>query len=218
MPGFHRHIRDAIRINRQRRPVYGAMAGGPARRASDLLIRTEYLCLPFAAVFDRRARRFNEAGIPIVQDDFVSMEGIRDPHDPPRYTGRAWQGEFAALGGQLNDYKRSLAGRAKALDFDRAAGDTAQMLTAVAERETRCEAHFAMVWHLLESIGLAAVNAIRFAEQSSGETRSLSRDLLLFEARGMRTAVTLDRRAQEVHALGVGIIVNDLPAIPFPAA
>ncbi len=194
------------------------MAGGPARRASDLLISTEYLCLPFALVFDRRARRFNEARIPIVQDDFVSMEGIRDPHDPPRYTNRAGRGEFAALGAQLNEYKRCLTDNSKAHDFDRVAGDTAQMLTAVAERETRCEAHFAMVRHLLESIGLAAVNAIRFAELSGGETRPLSRSLLLFEARGMRTAVTLDRRAQEVHALGVGIVVNDLPAIPFPGA
>ena len=75
-----------------------------------------------------------------------------------------------------------------------------------------------MVRHLLESIGLAAVNATRFAELSAGRTRCLSRNLLLFEAKGLRTAVTLDRRAQEVHALGFGIIVNDVPSIPFSAA
>lgn len=218
MPGFHQHVRDAIRINRRRRPIYDALAGGPARKTSDLLIRTEYLCLPFALVFDRRARRFNEAGIPIVQDDFVSMEEIRDPHDPPTYTNRVGRGEFAALGAELSDYKRCLRDSARAGDFDQAARDTAQELAAVAEREIRCEAHFAMVRHLLESIGLAAENAIRFGELSAGETRLLSRDLLTFEARGMWTAVTLDRRAQEVHALGVGIVVNDLPPIPFPAA
>ena len=218
MPGFHQHIQDAIRINRQRRPTYDAMAGRPARRASDLLIRTEYICLPLALGFDRRARRFNAAGIPIIQDDFVSMEGIRDPHDPPTYTNRAGRGEFEAVRAELNDYKRCLGDSAKALDFAQAARDTAQMLTAVAEREIRCEAHFAMVRHLLESIGLAAVNAIRFAELSAGKTRRLSRSLLLFEAKGLRTAVTLDRRAQEVHALGVGIIVNDVPSIPFPVA
>ena len=218
MPGFHQHVQDAIRINRQRRPKYDEMAGRPARRASDLLILTEYLCLPFALGFDRRARRFNEAGIPIVRDDFVSMEGIRDPHDPPTWTNRAGRGEFEALSAELREYKRCLKDSANAFDFEPVARETGQMLTEVAERETRCEAHFAMVRHMLESIGLAAVNAIRFAELSAGETRSLSRSLLLFEAKGMRTAATLDRRAQEVHALGVGIIVNDLPAIPFPAA
>ena len=196
--------------------MYGAMAGRPARRASDLLIRTEYLCLPFALVFDRRARRFNEAGIPIVQDDFVSMEEIRDPHDPPTYTNRAGQGEFAALSAELNEYRRCLGDSARTLDFEQAARDTARMVAAVAERQIRCETHFAMVLHLLESIGLAAANAIRFSELSAGKTRSLSRSLLMLEAKGLRSAVTLDRRAQAVHARGVGIIVNDLPPIPFP--
>ncbi len=217
MPGFHQHIQDAIRINRRRRPTYDAMAGRPARRVSDLLIRTEYFCQPFALVFDRRARRFNRIGIPIIRDDFVSMEEIRDPRDPPTYSNRAGRGEFRAVSAELDEYKRCLRDSAKTLDFEQAACDTAQMLMAVAEREARCEAHFAMVRHLLESIGLAAVNAIRFAELSTGKTRPLSRSLLLFQAKGMRTAVTLDRWAQEVHALGVGIVVNDLPPIPFPA-
>ena len=146
------------------------------------------------------------------------MEGIRDPHDPPTWTNRAGWGEFVALSAELRDYKRCLKDSARTFDFAQAARETARMLTEVAERETRCEAHFAMVRHMLESIGLAAVNAIRFAELSAGETRLLSRSLLLFEAKGMRTAMTLDRRAQPVHALGVGIIVNDLPVIPFPAA
>ena len=217
MSGFCQHIQDAIRINRQRRPVYDAMAGRLARRASDLLIGTEYVCLPFALVFDRRGKRFNEAGIPIIRDDFVSMEEIGDPNDPPRYANLAQRSEFEAVRVELHEYRRCMRDRAKALNFEQAARDTARMLAAVVEREARCEAHFAMVRHVLESIGLAAVNAIRFAELSGGRTRRLSRDLLLFQIKGARTAVALDRRAQEVHALGVGIIVNDLPAIPFPA-
>ena len=181
-----------------------------------MLIRTEYICLPFALGFDRRGKRFNEAGIPIIQDDFVPMDEIGDPHDPPLYANRAEQGEFEAVSAELNEYIRCLRDSAKTLGFEQAARDTARMLTAVAERETRCEAHFAMLRHLLESIGLAAVNAIRFAELSAGKTRLLSRDLLMFETKGVRTAVALDQRAQEVHALGVGIIVNDIPLIPFP--
>lgn len=182
-----------------------------------MLIRTEYICLPFALGFDRRSKKFNEAGIPIIQDDFVPMEEIGDPHDPPMYANRAGRGEFEAVSAELHEYTRCLRNNAKTLDFERAARDTARMLAAVAEREIRCEAHFAMVRHLLESIGLAAVNAIRFAELSAGKTQLLSRDLLMFETKGVRTAVALDRRAQEVHAVGVGIIVNDLPSIPFPA-
>ena len=182
-----------------------------------MLIRTEYVCLPFALVFDRRGKRFNEAGIPIIQDDFVSMEAIGDPHDPPTYANRAGSGEFGAVRAELTEYTRCLRDSAKTFDFEQAARDTARMLTAVAERETRCEAHFAMVRHLLESIGLAAVNAIRFAELSAGQTRRLSRNLLMFQTRGVRTSVALDRRAQEAHALGAGIIVNDVPPIPFPA-
>ena len=178
-----------------------------------MLIRAEYLCLPFAVVFDRRGRRFNEAGIPIIQDDFVSMEAIGDPRDPPTYANCAGRGEFEAVRAELNEYTRCLRHSARTFDFEQAARDTARMLTAVAERETRCEAHFAMVRHLLESIGLAAVNSFRFAELSGGRTRRLSRNLLMFQTRGVRISVALDRRAQEAHALGAGIIVNDVPPI-----
>ncbi len=184
---------------------------------SDLLIRTEYVCLPFALAFDRRGRRFNEAGIPIIQDDFVSMDEIGDSHDPPTFTNRAGRSEFEALSAELGEYTRCLRDSAKRFDFEQAARDTARMLANVAGRETRCGAHFAMVRHLLESIGLAAVNALRYEELSRGDTRTLSRDLLLFETRGLGTSVALDRRAQHAHAVGVGILVNDLPAIPFPA-
>lgn len=217
MAGFYRHVLDAIRVNKQRRPNYEARAGRIARRASDLLIRTEYACLPFALVFDRRGKRFNEVGIPIVRGDFVSMDAIGNPDDPPTYTNRAGRGDVEAVRAELDEYRQCLKHSARHFDFEQAARDTAQTLTTVAERETRCGAHFVMVRHLLESIGFAAVNAIRFAELSAGKTLLLSRDLLMFETRGLRTAVALDRRAQAVHALGVGIIVNDLPPIPFPA-
>ena len=71
-----------------------------------------------------------------------------------------------------------------------------------------------MVRHLLESIALVADNAIRFLERSAGETRWLSRDLLVFQVKGVRMALGLDRLAQLVHSRNVGIVVNDIPTIP----
>lgn len=215
MPGFYRHIKDAIRINRERRPIYTAMAGRPVRRASNMLIFIEYICLPFALRFDRRGIRFNNAGIPIIQDDFVSMEMIGDPHDPPTYTNRAGQGDLRALSTELIDYGRCLIDSAKAMNFELAASDTRRALAGVTELEAKCEAHFAMVKHVLQSIGFAAVNAARFEEMSAGKTALLSRDLLVFQSRGVRRAAALDQRAQKIHALGVGFLVNDLPPIPF---
>jgi hypothetical protein len=71
---------------------------------------------------------------------------------------------------------------------------------------------------VLESIGMAACNAIMYAEQSDGRTVLLSKAFLVFQILGLRVSVGIDKKSQACHALGAGIVENDIPGIPFEEA
>ncbi|MBM3266572.1 MAG: hypothetical protein FJZ01_02900 [Candidatus Sericytochromatia bacterium] len=72
-----------------------------------------------------------------------------------------------------------------------------------------------MCRHIVESLGLGAVTAISCAARSDGATVGLSRDLIAIQLLALGGAVDTDTQAQALHARGIGILVNDLPSIPF---
>jgi hypothetical protein len=72
--------------------------------------------------------------------------------------------------------------------------------------------------HIVESIGLGAVNALHYDRQSQGGTLKLSRDLVRLQALSLFSTTFYDRMAQRHQARGVGILVNDVPPIPFRTA
>lgn len=72
-----------------------------------------------------------------------------------------------------------------------------------------------MTRHMLESIGISACHSIDYAEESGGRTLLLSKTLVLSQVWGLALSLGIDAKAQACHALGAGIIENDLPHIPF---
>src|SRR5215207_3680309 len=70
---FEHHLREAIALNRERAPRYAALSDGASRPISRGLIAAEYLLLPVARWFDRRAASYHRAGIPLLEDLFVPM-------------------------------------------------------------------------------------------------------------------------------------------------
>lgn len=216
MPGaFYKHIADAIVINKARMPRYAALSGGRSKNLSRLLIWFEYTCVPFALWFDRKARPFNARGVPIGDDDFASMEAIKPLETPPPLRGRTSPEGWVELKALLKAYRRALSATTSAGDFMGAAAASAHFLHAIEEREKRHGAHLCMVRHFVESLGLAALNGPRFAEQTGGETIPLTRRLIQIQALGMISVLWFDKLAQPVHEMGAGILLNDVPDIPF---
>lgn len=215
MGEFTRHLQDAIAVNRDRKPYYARQTGGTTRGLSNALIAAEALLLPGAWVVDRWARRYNRRGIPIVADDFVSMTRI-----PPKDRVPARQGRVPAR--QQDEVTASL----RSLRTRLVAGDVRDDLPAICacadaflDRIDRWEAvadvHWAMTKHLVESLGYAALHGIDYARDTGGQTRGLTRCLVAGHALLLPTAASLDVRAQAAHRRGAGIIVNDVPLIPF---
>lgn len=212
---FTQHLLDAIEINRERTAYYAGVTKNRSRKLSHLLVFSERLCLPLARYFDKKARPFNELGIGVVQDDFVPMEGILAPNTPPLYTGLVSTGEWKDCKRLLSAYQRDARVANKAADFARICELTVKSLHAFEEREKNLGAHFTMVKHVLESVGLAALNARHWASLSDGATCQLSQRLIYVQVRPIVLLLIYDKFAQPLHGEGCGILVNDIPPIPF---
>lgn len=213
---FSIHIIEAIQINFKRRKYYAACSKGKSLAISYQLIFSEILVLPFAFVFDLWAHKYNKMGIPIVQQDVVSMQHIYPENRPPKYIHAIISEDTKKLlSGQLNRYRKELGRYIKHNDFYTAAVNTQSQIEKLILAEERYRAHFAMTIHLLESMGYMIANAIDYQKQSKGKTNALSKTLIYFHLYGINAALQLDYKAQKMHQQGIGIIVNDIPSIPF---
>lgn len=213
--GFAQHLKDAIALNRSRRDVYDRLSGGESRALSNRVILLEQLTLPAAHALDLWAKRYQKQGIPVMQEDFVPMQDVRSPFAPPRFRGVASASEAAAVDARLDAYRKTLSQALNRNDFTAIAEASYALLEALEATETETRTHWAMTKHLVESLGLAAMNAIGHAERSGGETQRLSRTLIRFQSLGLMGSVSIDRKAQAFHQRGIGIVVNDVPSIPF---
>lgn len=211
--GFAEHLNEAIALNTEREPLYYDATDGRTVGLSQLLITSERSLLPTAEEFDARALEFHAEGIPIVAADFVPMSGV-PAYDAP-----------IAHHGFLSEEARTAASTAldplrtvDPAEFQEVADKAYQALLTLAEIEATYDVHLAMTKHLLESPALAALHAIDYAALSDGRTSQLSTDLISYQLElpmERDLGLLVDAEANQYHMEGVGIIVNDVPHIPF---
>ncbi|NLI79842.1 MAG: hypothetical protein GX442_25780 [Candidatus Riflebacteria bacterium] len=214
---FYDHVLGGIRSSQERGPVYDRLSGGDSRRILRKLTLFQRAFLPLAWLVDRRAHRFQRRGIPIVSGDLMPVAGLPAPETPPRWRGKLAAGPARQLKDDLKAYKHRFWDRVQAADFHAAARltwETLQMVKAVEEREG---CHLAMVKHFLESLGLGALHAVRYVRDSHGEVIPLAKAFLAIQMMPLGNTLPMDLDAQALHARGIGLLVNDVPAIPFEA-
>lgn len=213
--GFRRHIAEAIRLNRQRMPRYARLTGGESVRISKKLIRLERLALPAAWWVDRRARRYQTRGVPIVHADFVEMDAV------PAFRERAANEPSPAAAFRPPDARR-VARRVRRA-YRRGGFHAAAHALAAALDDTRAYPDYGcMLRHLLESAlriaRLAPIHARRAEAAGIEPPTSLSRRMLALHLLVLPSAVRLDRLAAPIQADGIPIIRRDVPAIETDAA
>lgn len=213
--GFYTHLREAVEVNTQRLPIYAAFSKGQSMDLSLRLIFLEKMAYVAARYFDWRASGFNKRGIPIIAGDFVPMHPLPAPTTPPRYRNIADPAAMKTAKAILTQYRKALGHYLNRVDFAGAAKSSAEALQSIRRLETGQQCHFAMTVHLIESLGFACANALDYARASQNQTNSLSKNFIKCQAWSLYFALGLDQRAQALHRLGVGILVNDVPPIPF---
>ncbi len=207
---FQTHLREAIEINKERLPSYARLTAGDSIPISRSLIRTEYISLPFAYYFDRRAAPLQASGIGFVQEEFVSMSTtppFQEAFDnPPR----------------LADFSRRAGGAVARRIWTATRADGFAGARAVVENEISAiedlPSFHCMLRHLLESalriVELAPRHEQRAQQVGARSPSGLSRQLLRLHLLGLDGAARLDARAAPLQARGVPILYQDVPPIP----
>jgi len=212
------HLADAVALNGRRAVTYAKRSKGRSLLLSALMITSEAIAIPLAWWFDRQARALNAKGISIMTGDFHDMGAARSSDAAPKYTKVADRASFRTVRSTLKQLRGDIASPMKRGDFHRVAELTYAAIHSVDAQEKAQQAHFAMTRHVLESLGMVALNGARYQRDSGGESTSLSRSVLKSHALVLRATLLIDKLAQRRHAEGIGMIVNDVPPIPFEAA
>jgi hypothetical protein len=211
--GMEQHLIDAIDLYSERMVSYAEVTNGKSDKLFNRLLLLERLSLGMSRVFDMRAYPFAQRGIPIVTADFVSMDdnlGFGAPLLPARPLDASHLDLIEEKAAELSSFN---------CDFDQVARKSADILYWIDAFEAEHTVYLALFRHMVESIGMSALHAIDYSVQSGGETEKLSCDLVKFQIATIKTPqlIWLEREANTLHQVGVGILVNDLPHIPFLA-
>lgn len=218
------HLREAIDLNESRRSRYAelAMDHRPAHdlrkqpeAVSDLLIKIEKKAILASYIptwfwkglnFDRAARKYQMAGIPIIHEDLISMENIPviQLYERPfpvleqRYQGRS---EYDFDGKELTDFE-----------------SVANVLEQEIEHLSDEPRFNCMLRHGLESAARIARHAPIYIDLARMKGLSSPEKLLWKLLRShfwaIEDAMEIDRRAAPLQARGIPIVCNDVPSIP----
>lgn len=209
--GFEAHLDEAIELYEHRKDIYSAISQGKSDTLFFTLITTEKLLKPLARGYDWRANRFNNQGIAIIEADFVSMDNVFEPEKPlpPAVAFTAEDQSF------IKQVMESFHPFKDSQNFIGLAEHAVHTLELIELYEQEKQIYFQMLKHVVESIGFGALHAHQYHCESNGETDILANDFLNLQITGLNELIIfLDRKANELHQMGIGVLVNDLPTIP----
>jgi len=212
MGPFEEHLRDAIRINRERRARYSVLTAGKSLFISDVLIRSEQLSIPFARLTDLCSIPFRKRGIRVVELEFISMEKIpafseKLPFQAPSLSAftpaKPWP--------MILDFCRSV--------WRGGWREASNDLRSELHRLEATPGLHLMLKHILESMlritNLAPIHFRKCKEQGMWiSTTPISAYLYFSHLLAIPFACWLDRKTAPLLAEGIPILYQDVPAIP----
>ena len=211
---FVSHMREARRMNMERKPVYAELSDRRSLVISNQLIQSESLGLATAWSFEQLTRPLRRQGIHIFCDDLVGMSStprmsdlLHEPTDPSQFDPMLAQ----QARGRLTEAFR---------------GQNYQRLGTVATEivdELRETPRFhCMARHLTESIARAALLAEGHIQKAhevgkGWMAQGIINNYIHMQIAAFSVAGRLDAEAMPLQAEGLGIICDDVPPIPLPA-
>ncbi|MEC9464357.1 MAG: hypothetical protein VX834_01135 [Myxococcota bacterium] len=213
-----RHLREAMVINTRRGGHYLWVSRGLSLLVSIPLIASELCFIPILGFFDLWGKRFNRLGVNIISGDYVSMSKVKPLGTALRLRGVASSEVHQQLARRNSSFRREALVACWRGDFQTVADLAYAFLQYILDEETRTGALFPMYRHILESLGIAALHAQDYLQQSQGKTLRLSKWFVATQINAMLSCGYFDRCAQWSHQRGAGIIENDVPYIPFVEA
>ncbi len=212
--GFYTHIRDAIQLNKKRTQFYSTLTNGKSKIISKGLITLEYATIPISKYYDFIARKYNQAGIPLLELDFIDMKYAPEFSEEKRFPERMYSSirrpEISLITKEL---KRAL----KADDYEQIIQISSQEISALEEnRSYNC-----LTRHFLESVRRSAALLPYYIKASKQKGLSspqrIVKQVIKLQLNSLILVHQLDIKAAPIQQQGVAIICQDIPHIPMPS-
>lgn len=211
---FRDHMKEAIKINTERKQRYADLSQGKSLEISEKLISFEKLLLFFSytfANFDYVSDRFEKYGVHITCDDYVSMSTVTVfnefwPQGVPELSNYV---DFNIKAAKKKLYKAYFDNE----DLKAVLDETLGLLKRI-EKEPRFNC---MVRHALESIAQISMMAPKQEEALSKVYQTgamaLAREMAYGHIFMLDTFHELDQMAAPLSAQGLPILCQDIPVI-----
>ena len=209
-------MRDAIKINEQRKQRYSELSNGESIAISEKLISFEKRLLFFSFTFanyDYKSHLFDPYGINITCDDYVSMSSVEEFND-------FWPEGAPQAKDYVNFNIKQAKRRLYNAYFDYQ--DLKQVLSVsmdllkVVEKEKR---YNCMVRHALESIAriayMAPIHEATLEKKGESGAITLAREMAYGHIFMLDTFDELDKMAEPLNTRGIPILCQDVPRIPL---
>lgn len=212
-PCLSQHNYEALQLNQLRKPLYAGLSSGQSQVVSDKLIWMERklsLVVPFA---DAWAAPYQAAGIPILCQDFISMD------ETPLFTASNPEGKDS-----LHNFRPADVSQIKIRLLELLKAKNYEQLAEYADSQIqdlhRTPRYNCMVRHILESIrrmaALTPVHAKKAKAAGKLSTEFLSATILRSHIYILSESAEIDRLAAPLQAQGLLIVCQDVPYIPWP--
>jgi len=208
---FSTHLQEAIASNVERAARYSELTDGRSDAISKSLTWSERLSILPALGVEASARPLQEAGIPILCTDFVSMKttpAFQDKFEFPFPKEEEFQKP------PMEEWKTELTLKLKK--------DGPESLHAVCleylKKIEKPQGFHCLVRHVLESIARVSFLApqyVKLAKEKgvSASPEAVSRSLLSLHILSLKLASDLDVKAAPLQAEGIPILCQDVPPI-----
>ncbi|QDK46177.1 hypothetical protein DOM22_13890 [Bdellovibrio sp. ZAP7] len=212
-PCMTEHIREAMALNKERKPLYMKLSQGKSKPVSDKLIWLErklMVAVPFA---DAWAAPYQAVGIPIICQDLIEMSKT------PKFQSRNSEGIDS-----LHNYRKPNITAIKSHLLELFKAKAYMSLAEYADSQIKdleqAPRYNCMVRHILESIrrmaALTPVHERKALAKNMLSTEMLSRTVLRTHIILLKDFAEIDELAAPLQANALPILCQDVPYIPWP--
>lgn len=213
---FENHLKEAVQINQLRAPLYSELSQGKSLMVSRQIINFEESLIFFNHLFfanyEKWAEPYNEKGIPILCEYFVSMKNV--PSFIPKYqNGSPFAKDYLEIDPYILARNLSYIKKKHGLQ---ALDEELQKWLLLLEKEPRLNC---MLRHVLESIKriiqFLPSQELRASNLNLSSPRWIAEKLISSHIMMISNFVKLDELAAPLNIEGLPILCQDVPKLIF---
>lgn len=205
------HMKEAKELNFERAGRYAELSNGKSLMVSGLLIGSESLAQMTARIFDQRAHKFRQAGIPVLCEDLMLMKSAPEQQvkkEPSRSTPTKYGSAY------IQDISEHLRTTLENDNFS----NLEYISDLYVELFMSHKDYYCMTRHLLESIrrssGLYEKYQQAASEKNISGLNQLMSDYLNAQINLLGFSFRIDQLAYDLSNEGINIVCGDVPHIP----